>query len=62
MQNVTTTSQRLIAIEITQQHALNLAASIASDLNHAVDSMQEEFHKRHQKRFDLLLALLSSTK
>ncbi|HZV63213.1 MAG TPA: hypothetical protein VFF75_12410 [Methylophilaceae bacterium] len=58
MKNVTTTSQRLIPLEIMQDQAINLAASIASDFNHAVDLMPEEFRQRHQELFNLLLAQL----
>jgi len=52
MKNVTTTSQRLIPLEIMQDQ------SIASDFNHAVDLMPEEFRQRHQELFNLLLAQL----
>lgn len=53
------TAQRLITIEITQHQALNLAASIASDFRSAIDFMPEDFKKRHQELFDLLLAELT---
>lgn len=41
--NVTTASQMLITIEITQHQALNLVASIASDFRSAIDFMPSDF-------------------
>jgi len=58
MKNVTNQPTRLTSISITQEQALNLAASIASDFSNAVDLMPEDFKQRHHELFHLLLAQL----
>lgn len=56
--DTTIAAPRLITVELTQQQALNLAASIASDFNNAIDLMPKEFQQRHRELFDLLVAEL----
>ena len=55
-----TPSQSLICFELTQEQALHIAASLASDIGSAADFMPKDFHVMHLHLIDMFMTKLSA--
>ena len=61
MPTVTNPSQSRLVFELTQEQALHIAASLASDINCVADLMPEDFHQQHTQLLDIFMSKLSET-
>ena len=59
MRQDTNPSQGALRFELTQEQALHIAASLASDISSAEDLMPADFHLQHLQLLDLFLKKLS---
>ena len=61
MPKVTNPSQSCLVFKLTQEQALHIAASLASDINCVADLMSKDFHQRHTQLLYMFMSKLSET-